>query len=97
MPAYVIAHVEVTDMDKYQEYIKVTPETIRKHQEKFIARGGEPVTLEGEQETRRVVILEFPTKEIAQAWYFSEEYQSAKKIRKDAALASFVVVDGVAG
>ena len=97
MPAYVIARVEVTDMDKYREYMKATPESIRKHQGKFIARGGEPVILEGEQETRRVVILEFPTKEMAQAWYFSKEYQDAKKIRKDAAHASFIIVDGVAG
>jgi uncharacterized protein (DUF1330 family) len=94
MPAYVIARVEVTDVDKYREYMKVTPESIRKHHGKFIARGGEPVTLEGEQEIRRVVILEFPTKAMAQAWYFSEEYQNAKKIRKDAAHASFVIVDG---
>jgi uncharacterized protein (DUF1330 family) len=95
MPAYVIAQVEVTDMMKYREYMKATPESIKRYGGKFIARGGTPVTLEGKAENRRVVILEFENTEKANAWYNSAEYQDAKKLREGAANASFVIVEGV--
>lgn len=94
MPSYIIAQVEVTDMVKYREYMKVTPETIKMYGGKFIARGGAPVTLEGNTENRRVVILEFENTEKAKAWYHSDQYQNAKKLREGAANASFVIVDG---
>ena len=95
MPSYIIAQVEVTDMVKYREYMKLTPETINKYGGKFIARGATPITLEGNTENRRVVILEFENIDKAKAWYHSEEYQSKKKLREGAANASFVIIDGV--
>ena len=58
MPAYVIARVEVTNWDKYNEYLKVGPGTIAQYGGRFIARGGEMVTLEGPEESRRLIILE---------------------------------------
>ena len=95
MPAYVIVRVDVTDMDTYKEYTKHTPATVEQYGGKFIVRGGDVTVLEGENETRRVVILEFDTVEAATAWYHSPEYQSAKSIRVNAADAQFIVIDGV--
>jgi len=95
MSAYIIAQVEVTNTEKYKEYMAKTPETINKYGGKFVARGGAPITLEGNPENRRVVILEFADSETAKKWYFSEEYQNVKKLREGAANASFVVIDGV--
>jgi uncharacterized protein (DUF1330 family) len=53
--------------------------------------GGRPVTprvvtdncehLEGDWNPGRMVILEFPTKEDARAWYDSPEYSEVKKLR----------------
>lgn len=97
MPAYIIARVEVTDMARYREYMRVTPGVIAQFGGKFIARGGAMVTLEGEPETRRVVILEFPTLELAQAFYHSPEYAAIKPLRAGAATAEFLAVDGVPG
>lgn len=97
MPAYMIARINVTDMEQYQKYTGVTPAIVEKYGGKFIARGGELITLEGEAETRRVVILEFPTKEQIVTWYNSPEYQEAIKIREGAATAQFIVIDGVQG
>jgi uncharacterized protein (DUF1330 family) len=55
MAAYMIARVNVTDWDQYNEYIKVTPGIIAKYDGRFIVRGGEMVTLEGPEEKWRVV------------------------------------------
>ena len=94
MPAYVIARVEVTDWDKYNEYLKVGPGTLAQYGGRFIARAGEVVTLEGPEETRRMVILEFPSMAQAKAWYNSKEYQEAKKLRAGASIGSLVAIDG---
>jgi uncharacterized protein (DUF1330 family) len=95
MPAYVIARVEVTDWDKYNEYLKVGPGTIAQYGGRFIARNGEMATLEGPEETRRLIILEFPSLAKAKAWYNSKEYQDAKKLRAGASKGSLIVIDGV--
>ena len=95
MPAYVIARVEVPDWDKYNEYLKVGPGTIAQYGGRFIARGGELAALEGPEETRRMIILEFPSLAKAKAWYNSKEYQDAKKLRAGASIGSLIAIDGV--
>ncbi|MBN2180664.1 MAG: DUF1330 domain-containing protein [Sedimentisphaerales bacterium] len=95
MAAYVIARVEVTDRQQYKKYLELTPATIAKYSGRFIARGGKTISLEGPEESRRVVILEFPSLERAEQWYHSDEYQSARKQRIGAAEADFLAIDGV--
>jgi uncharacterized protein (DUF1330 family) len=95
MAGYLIARVDVTDPEKYQDYTAVTPGLIAKYGGRFIVRGGETVTLEGPQETGRVVVIEFDSLEQAKAFYDSEEYQAAIKLRAGAATAQFIVVAGV--
>jgi len=95
MTAYLIARITVTDPEQYKEYTKLTPAAIEAYGGKFIVRGGEVLTLEGETENRRVVVLEFPSIEQAQAFYQSDAYQAAIKVRENAATAQFIVVPGV--
>jgi uncharacterized protein (DUF1330 family) len=95
MPAYIIGRVQVTDWPQYAEYMKLTPGIIAQYGGRFIARGGESVTLEGPPETDRVVILEFPTYAAAQQFFHSEEYRHAKTLREGAAVAQFYAIDGV--
>lgn len=95
MSAYFVAHIKVTDMERYKQYTKLTPAAIEAHGGKFIVRGGEVETLEGPEETRRVVVLEFPDSDSARAFYQSEQYQAAKKLREGAAEASFILIEGV--
>ena len=95
MPAYVIARVEVTDWDKYNEYLKAGPGTIAQYGGRFIARNGEKATLEGPEENRRMIILEFPSLAKAKAWYNSKEYQDAKELRAGASIGSLVAINGV--
>ena len=96
MAAYIIALIEVTDPQRYAEYTKLTPAAIERYGGKFIVRGGEKLTLEGPQENRRIVVLEFPTFEQAKTFFDSPEYRHAKSFREGAANASFVLVNGSA-
>ena len=95
MAAYMIARVNVTDWDKYGEYIKVTPDIIAKYGGRFIVRGGETATLEGPEEDGRIVVVEFPDLDKAKQFYSSPEYTAARKIREGGAEAQFVAVSGV--
>jgi len=51
--------------------------------------------LEGEWPHERTVILEFPSREKAEAWYHSPAYQKILPLRLNAAHSQFIVVDGV--
>jgi len=95
MAAYIIARINVTDGDRYSEYIKVTPGIIAKYGGRFIIRGGKAVTLEGPEEKWRIVVIEFPDLQKAKDFYNSADYADAKKIREGAALAQFVAIEGV--
>jgi uncharacterized protein (DUF1330 family) len=68
---------------------------VKKFEGKYIARAGEIVTLEGPEEKRRIVLIEFPTLEQAKEFFNSSEYQEVKKLRKDASIAEIIVVDGI--
>ena len=93
MPAYLIARVEVTDWERYKEYMKATPAAIARYGGRFIVRGGQMVTLEGPAETRRVVVIEFPDLETIKAFYNSSEYAAARELRLGAANGQFLAID----
>jgi uncharacterized protein (DUF1330 family) len=57
MTAYLLARVEITDWDRYKEYVQETPGVVKKYGGKFIARGGKVETLEGTEEKRRLVLI----------------------------------------
>lgn len=95
MSAYWIAHVNVNDAQQYQNYIDLAPLAFNKYQAKFIARGENATSLEGEEFARHVVI-EFPDYQTALDCYHSEEYQLAKKQRENVAEAMITIVNGLA-
>ena len=94
MAAYLIARVHVTNPEAYEGYKKLAAEAIAKYDGRYLARGGRTETLEGSEETGRIVIVAFPTLEQAKKFYDSPEYQKAKAAREGAATGHFVIVEG---
>ena len=94
MAAYVVVQVEVTDWDRFREYLKETPTVSARYGGKYIARGGETVVLEGDDPAGRVVIIEFPSLERAKEWYNSKEYGEIRKLREGAAKGLLIAVEG---
>ena len=95
MSAYILIRVAVTDWERYRRYMALTPDILARFQGRFIARAGESVTLEGPEENRRLALVEFPTLELAKAFYASPEYQAAKALREGACEAEFVALEGL--
>lgn len=94
MPAYWIAHVTVTDPDRYRDYQSLAPAAFAAHGARFMARGGEADMLEGPAFDRHVLI-EFPTLAAARACYASAEYRAARSARDGACHAMVVIVEGL--
>jgi uncharacterized protein (DUF1330 family) len=94
MPAYIIGRVDISDREQYRQYLKTTPPVIEQYGGKVIARSEDVITLEGPDETRRIVILQFPSLAKAEEFYHSPEYQDAKKLRTGAATGDLIVIDG---
>ncbi|UCF42797.1 MAG: DUF1330 domain-containing protein [Planctomycetota bacterium] len=95
MAAYIVARVGVAEPPLLKSYLSATPAIVEKYGGRFIARGGTTVTFEGPDETRRIVIIEFASLSDAEAFYYSEEYSEARKLREGVAAAEFIAVDGV--
>jgi uncharacterized protein (DUF1330 family) len=95
MAAYVIVDVTINDPVEYEAYKKLTPTSIAAYNGKFIVRGGQTETLEGDWQPGRIVVLEFPTLAIAKAWWASDEYGVAKIIRQRTANTKMIAVEGV--
>jgi uncharacterized protein (DUF1330 family) len=95
MPAYVIVETDIHDPEQYEQYKAASPAAVAGGGGRFIARGGELAVFEGDWNPSRLVILEFPHLEAAKAWYVSENYQEAKKLRDGAAHLNMVAVEGV--
>ena len=95
MVGYIIADIKITDPDEYQKYAKQTASTLEPYGGKFIVRGGQPETLEGDWNAKRVVIIEFPSVEQAKTWYDSPEYEAIKGIRQRSAVSNILIAHGV--
>lgn len=93
---YWIALVTVTDPARYTDYQKVAPEAFAQYGARFLVRGGEADTLEG-QTFQRHVVIEFESKDQALACYNSPEYQAARAYRLSACIANVVIVEGLPG
>ena len=60
MKIYVISDIVVNNQQKYEEYTKLVPDTIKKYGGKYLVRGGEIITRNGDWDPKgRCVVLEF--------------------------------------
>jgi uncharacterized protein (DUF1330 family) len=97
MSAYVIVQIRIRDAATYEQYKLLAPPSIAAYGGRYIARGGTTVTLEGDWQPARLVILEFPDLDKARAWWASPEYAEAKALRQSVSDADMVAIEGSAG
>jgi uncharacterized protein (DUF1330 family) len=95
MSAYVIVNVDVRDANGYEAYKGPAAATVAEFGGRYLVRGGKAEQREGKWEPKRIVILEFPSFEAAEAWYDSESYGAVRQIRHETAHADLVIVEGV--
>lgn len=92
--AYYIGQHVINDPAAFDIYLAKTIPFIEKHGGRYLTKGGSHEMLEGDKPTR-VVIVEFPSKEAARAWYNDPGYQPLIPDRHAAAKSTMTLIDGV--
>ena len=91
---YWIAHVNITNPERYKDYVAANAVAFRKWNARFLVRAGQSLTPTGDLGGRRHVVIEFDSFADAKACYASPEYQAAAKIRDEASDAHLVIIEG---
>lgn len=94
MTAYFVCTMTVHDPETYRRYTAVTPAILARHGGRFLTRGDEVTTHEGEPFTERLVLLEFPDRAAAEAFYNDPDYQAASVHRRAASKGRMILQEG---
>ena len=95
MSAYLIAEIEVTDPETYEEYRRQVAPTVERYGGRFLVRGGAVHGLEGEGNPKRLVVIQFSNMARLREWYQSDEYERLKRIRQHSSTGKVLAVEGV--
>ena len=94
MSAYIIADVTITNEEQMKEYRVWSSRAMQEHGVEVVVRGGAIEPLEGGWVPQRVVVLKFKDLAAARAYYDSETYTHARKVREGAGTIRMFAVEG---
>jgi len=90
---YLVANIRVTDQERFKQFSKMAGPIIQKFGGKVLARGPGANRHEGTL-SGVVMMIEFDSKEIAENFYFSEDYQAAKAVRDECSETDLMIIEG---
>ena len=94
MTAYLVLDLEVNDLRDFLPYVDAIPAFITKHGGRYVSKGANPVVMEGDWSPQRLVILEFPSRNHAQAFLRDPQAQELFAHRRRSTTSRLVLVDG---
>jgi uncharacterized protein (DUF1330 family) len=95
MTAYAVADLHKVEMGPaIVEYLERIDATLAPFGGRYIIHGGRKAVLEGEW-AGDLIVIAFPDRASAAAWYASPDYQAIKPLRTDHSAGDVVLVDGV--
>lgn len=97
-PYYLIVDVRIDDADEYKKYMLAAKPIAEKFGGEYLVRGAPHTVIEGDYfKPRRIVVVKFPSKEAADGFYQSPEYQAARAIRLPVSDMVIVGIEGFEG
>ena len=94
MKGYIVCiYKSISDKNILKEYAIKAKSAVEKYKGKFLIRGGETITTEGE-ESPRTVVIEFPSFSEAEIFFYSKEYQEAHAILKGIVVRHHQIIEG---
>ncbi|KQV58370.1 MULTISPECIES: DUF1330 domain-containing protein [unclassified Caulobacter] len=94
MTAYFVLDLTIRDFRGFAPYMAAIPAFIEKHGGRYIVQGAEPLVMEGDWTPERVVVIEFPSRENAEAFLNDPERQDLFAIRHRTTTSKLILVDG---
>jgi len=96
--AFVVVQIAINDRDGYRKYESAGHlEIFERFSGKLVGLDEGVEIVEGSWPCTRTVLIEFPSKEFARAWYESDEYQAVVGFRHDSTTSNLVIVSGYPG
>jgi len=95
MTVYLIAEINLEDRETYAKYEAGFGEVFAKYNGEMLAVEENPEILEGDWPHWRTVLIQFPSKEEAMAWYRSDEYQAIAQFRFQSSRANAALIHGL--
>lgn len=83
MAAYFICTMTIHDPETYRKYTALTPATVARYDGRFLTRGRHCPDRRGPRFAERLVLIEFPDRDTALAWYNDADNQSAAVAKMD--------------
>ncbi len=95
MKYYAVAEINITDRNWVSAYVKNVTPMVERYGGRYLARTSHVEKLEGERKLPHAfLIIEWPSKAAAEAFYQSDEYRPYLQSRKAGAIGEFVLVAG---
>ncbi|WP_166345968.1 DUF1330 domain-containing protein [Phytoactinopolyspora limicola] len=95
VPAYAVAHLHDVHLGEgIVEYLRGIDATLEPFGGRFVIHGGVPTVLEGTW-TGDLIVIEFPDRASALAWYQSDDYQRILPLRLANSTGYGMIIDGV--
>ena len=91
---YLIANIRVHDKEIFEKFKSMSTQLIYEYGGKLLVRTPEVERREGDL-TGLVVMLEFPSVEMARTFYESESYTAAKLVREGGSSTDLCIVEGL--
>jgi uncharacterized protein (DUF1330 family) len=77
-----LIEADITDMDRFREYTLAIVPIVQRFGGRYVVMRGARADLEGDWGQTRIVISEWPSMAVAQAFWDSPEYREAAKLRE---------------
>ena len=94
MTTYIVAQIKIRDRDEYSVYESGFMDVFARFKGRLLAVDEAPDVLEGHWPYTRTVLITFPSKEDAAAWYQSDDYRKLAEHRHAASEADIVLIKG---
>jgi uncharacterized protein (DUF1330 family) len=92
---YSVAETDIRDQSWVSEYVKNVTRMVEKRGGRFLARTSKIEKIEGERRSPRILtIIEWPSKDAAEAFYESDEYRPYRQSRIEGARNEFLLLAG---
>ena len=95
MGAFLVVDIEVAKPEAYGDYIKQVPPLVAKHGGVYRIRGGHHTVMEGDWNPKRLVLIEFPDRKSAEAFYTDTAYADLKALRQATTTSKLLIIDGL--
>lgn len=95
MKHYAVAEVDVTDSSWVRDYVANVTAIVERRGGRYLARSADIEKVEGQRTPPQVfLIIEWPSKQAAEAFYESDEYRPYRESRRQGARNELVLVAG---